>query len=116
LITATEAPARSALRDTDRRAMLHKAALAIAGGSQKPSDWIIAMQFAHPSLHGHHVTQACRDYAEAVRAQEDLVTDASLWAFYYPDLTGPDQRDAALERADQDVDATMSVLMNGECR
>jgi hypothetical protein len=95
------------------RALLHRAAMDIAEDGDRVTPWVVAFQFADPSLCKHEVQDAIGDYIEAVRAQDDLASDADLWWRYYPDLEGPGQQDAARQIADDDVAETMGVLLHG---
>lgn len=110
------APATVPLTTQEWLAQLAEAALDIVGDEGGLGPWDTAFRLASPSLCVHELYRACRDYAEAVRAQDDLASDADLWTYYYPELEGPGQRDAARQIAEDDVADTLNVLLRGRCR
>ena len=112
MATAVALP-RDTLDGTGRREELHRAALAFAAGSTDAGPAITILRLGHPSLCEHQLERACLDYAEALTVLDDLRADADLWAFYYPGLEGPGQRDAALQIAEDDVTEVMNVLISG---
>jgi hypothetical protein len=97
-------------------ALVHKAALNVADDEGGLTPWQVLFDLAWPKLCVHRLYRACLEHAEAVRVQEDLASDADLWAHYYPSLEGPGQRDAGRQIAEDDVGDTLNVLLYGRYR